>query len=122
VETKIFDREGFLERVFSDVDLARAVIQGFLEDMPRQIAALSAAVAQADSNLAGQQAHRIKGAAATAGGVALQQTAHVLELAGTAGNLKTLQELVPGLADQFENLRLALQEFLSSLKTPAQPT
>jgi CheY-like chemotaxis protein len=84
-EAVIFDRDGFLKRIMGDVDLARTLADAFLGDMPAQIEQLKTAIATGDIRLAGQQAHRIKGAASNVGGMALQGVASSMELAGKAG-------------------------------------
>ncbi len=109
-EAVIFDREGFLKRIMGDVDVARTLAKGFLEDMPAQIEQLKTAIATGDIRLAGQQAHRIKGAASNVGGVAVQGVASSMERAGKAGDLKTLGSLMPRLEEQFEALRESIKK------------
>jgi len=107
-EAVIFDRDGFLERIMEDMELARTVVDCFLGDMPSQISRLRTAIATGNSRLAGEQAHRIKGASSNVGGVALQGVASSMELAGKAGNLEALGSLLPQLEKQFEALKESL--------------
>ena len=109
-EAVIFDREGFLKRIMGDVDVARTLAEGFLEDMPAQIEQLKTAIATGDIRLAGQQAHRIKGAASNVGGVAVQGVASSMERAGKAADVKTLGSLMPRLEEQFEALRESIKK------------
>ena len=109
-EALIFDREGFLKRIMGDVDLARTLADAFLGDMPAQIEQLKTAISTGDIRLAGQQAHRIKGAASNVGGMALQGAASSMELASKAGDLKTLESLMPRLEEQFEVLRESIKK------------
>jgi CheY-like chemotaxis protein/HPt (histidine-containing phosphotransfer) domain-containing protein len=106
----VFDRDGFMSRIMGDVELARALTEGFLADIPAQIELLKAAVASGDGRLAGQLGHRIKGAAANMGGIGLQRLAHSMELAGKEGALKKLEALMPQVVEQFEFLRGALEK------------
>ncbi len=39
-EAPVFDKAGMMDRLMDDEDLARTVVDGFLEDIPRQIEAL----------------------------------------------------------------------------------
>ena len=110
VEDMIFDRNGFMNRIMGDVELARTLVDAFLADMPVQIDQLKAAIAAGDSTLAGKQAHRIKGAALNMGGIAFQQIAHSMELAGKVGDLKTLGTRMPQLEGQFENLKESIHK------------
>ena len=69
--TQIFHRTDFLERLMGDEQIAGAVIDGFLADMPVLIAELQTAVAAGNIPLSEQHAHRIKGAAANLSCIAL---------------------------------------------------
>ncbi len=106
----VFDREGFLNRAMNDPALARKVLDTFLADIPVQIDRLRDAVAAGDDSGAGSQAHRIKGASANVGGISLQRVAHAMEQAGKGGDRKSLQDLMPQLTEQFENLKEALRK------------
>jgi PAS domain S-box-containing protein len=110
-EAVIFDRDGFLKRIMGDVDLARTLADAFLGDMPAQIEQLKTAIATGDIRLAGQQAHRIKGAASNVGGMALQGVASSMELAGKAGgDSKMLESMMPRMEEQFEVLRESIKK------------
>jgi HPt (histidine-containing phosphotransfer) domain-containing protein len=78
--------------------------------MPTQIEKLGSAVAAGDSRVVEQQAHKIKDASASLGGMSLEQVAYGMELAGKAGDAKKLQELMSQLAKQFEILRAFLEK------------
>jgi HPt (histidine-containing phosphotransfer) domain-containing protein len=107
----IFDRDGFLKRIMGEVDLARELGDAFLVDMPAQIKQLKTAIATGDIRLAGQQAHRIKGAASNVGGMALQRVASSMERAAkTGGGSKMLESMMPRLEEQFEVLRESIKK------------
>jgi CheY-like chemotaxis protein/HPt (histidine-containing phosphotransfer) domain-containing protein len=108
-EEVIFDRDGFLERVMGDESLARKVMNAFLADMPIQIEKMKDAIGAGDSLLAGQQAHRIKGAAANLGGMALQGVAFSMERAGKVGDLEVLGTLLADLQNCFVEFKDALE-------------
>jgi two-component system sensor histidine kinase/response regulator len=109
-EAAIFDRDGFMNRVMNDAELAETITHAFLADMPTQIEKLAAAAADNDARQSEQHAHRIKGAAANLGAQALEQAAWAMEQAGTAGDVSKLQDLMPGVTRQFEILRAALEK------------
>ena len=104
----ILDRAGLLNRVMDDVDLAREVAAGFLGDLPDQIQNLKNLVAAGEAHLAGEQAHKIKGACATVGGAALSALAATLERAGKAGDLATIIARLPEVDAQFATLKEAM--------------
>ena len=102
---KVFDRAGLLDRAMGDEDLARQVVEAFIEDLPRQIAALEDALAQGDAPLVWRWAHTIKGAAANVGALALSKTAAEIEAAGKAKDLDQAAALFPKINDAFETLK-----------------
>jgi PAS domain S-box-containing protein len=105
----VYDRMAFLERMMDDEGLAETILKGFLEDIPKQIGTLKGHVEKGDAALAGAQAHKIKGAAANVGGLALSAVALEMEMAGKGKNLDKLKILRPKLEKAFDRLRQAVQ-------------
>ena len=89
-------------------ELARTVMTGFLEDIPRQIAALKGCLDAGDAAGVERLAHSIRGAAANVGGEALCMTVFAVETAGKAGDLATAKARMAEMETQFERLRLAM--------------
>ena len=104
-----FDRSAFLERLMGDEDLAMTIIAGFLEDLPKQIADLKAPIDRGDAETAGAQAHKIKGAAANVGGMAMSAMALEMENACKADDMETFSNLMPDLERQFARLKAAME-------------
>jgi HPt (histidine-containing phosphotransfer) domain-containing protein len=98
-----------MNRMMNDKELARAVIEGFLEDLPGQIKQLKSYAAAGDVQHVEQQAHKIKGASATVGGEALRAVAAALEQAGKAGDLAAVAARTAELDAQFTALKGAMQ-------------
>jgi len=106
----IFDRQGLMARLTDDDNLIRTIIEAFLKDIPKQISALKEYIDQGESEQAGLQAHKIKGAAANVGGVALSTVAFEVEKAGQAGRLDEIVAFMPELEEQFELLKAQMRE------------
>jgi HPt (histidine-containing phosphotransfer) domain-containing protein len=106
----VFDEEEFLKRLMGDRQLGDVVVSGFLEDIPQQIRTLKQRLGEGDASLVGRQAHTIKGAAATIGAHALREVAFGLEEAGKAGDLNGAAGLVSRLEEQFERLKIAMEQ------------
>jgi len=104
-----FDRELFMDRMAGDAELARAVVRGFLEDFPRQLAVLKDLVERGEARGAGEQAHKMKSAAANVGGESLRRTASRMEAAGKAGDLESLRASVPEMVERSKRLEEALR-------------
>ena len=109
-ELVVFDRAAFMNRMEDDADLARTVVDGFLEDMPGQITQLKNHLAVGDACLVEQQAHKIKGASAVVAGEALRAVAWAMEQAGKAGDLNAVGSRVSDLDEQFNALKEAIGE------------
>jgi PAS domain S-box-containing protein len=103
-----FDESALLERLLGDRSLAKIVIDGFLEDLTRQVAELSSYLSAGDLSAAERQAHRIKGAAATAGGDLLSATAGALEHTAKSGDLRSTKVQFSKLERHFSLTRDAM--------------
>ena len=104
----VFDRPALLSRLIGDEALLGEIVVGFLDNMPAQIETLKRHVAHGAADLAGGQAHSIKGAAANVGGMALSAVASDIERAGKIGRLEQVTALVPELERQFALLKEAM--------------
>ena len=93
-----------------DEDLARTISEGFLNDMPGQIARLKEYLKAGDAASAGRQAHTIKGAASNVGGEALRAVAFAMEKAGNAGDLGAVNARMDILEAAFDQLRREMDE------------
>jgi signal transduction histidine kinase/DNA-binding response OmpR family regulator/HPt (histidine-containing phosphotransfer) domain-containing protein len=107
----VFRRSELLDRLMGDSELAHALVEGFLEDIPVQISRLKGFVQAGDAASAARQAHTVKGAAANIGAAALQQIAGVLEETAGAGDLRGVEHGLPRLTAEFDKLKDALTEF-----------
>ncbi|MBN2530000.1 MAG: response regulator [Deltaproteobacteria bacterium] len=107
----VFDREALLERLMGDYDLYQAILAEYLKDMSVQLSELNQAVAKKDVVVAGQIAHRIKGASANVGGDALARIALAVEEAGEQKkDLQQVGRLLPEISREFEELKAAMQK------------
>lgn len=106
----VFDYSALLERLMDDKELARTVLQGFLEDIPRQIEALQGYLESGDAVGAERQAHTIKGASANVSGETLWALASELEQAGKAGDFDSVKMRMLELCKAFEQFKQAVEE------------
>jgi len=109
VQPDLFDRQALLHRLMRDKELLEAVIHGFLEDMPKQIAILDKFISQEQTAQAGTQGHKIKGASANIGSSVLQELAHAVEKAGKTDDLDKLIHLMPQLHSSFKDFERAME-------------
>jgi len=114
--TPVFDSAGMMDRLMGDSDLARIVVDGFLEDAPRLIATLRTALDAGDAVAAIRGAHTIRGASATVGGEALRAVAWEMEKAGVAGDLAAVAARLPELESELARLREAMDRFSAEIR------
>ncbi|GAB4353575.1 MAG: hypothetical protein Kow006_18790 [Gammaproteobacteria bacterium] len=108
----VFDLEGVTRRLMGDTDLVRSIAEAFKEDAPRQLAQLEAHLANGALDDAAAQSHKLKGAAANVGGVALSATASRIELAARQGDRATLEAELALLGRQLSELLKAMETLL----------
>ncbi|MCX5814474.1 MAG: PAS domain S-box protein [Proteobacteria bacterium] len=109
----IFDKAGMMARLMDDENLARKVVKGFLDDLPRQIAALKEYLKAGDVVQAERQAHTIKGASANVGGEALRAIAFEMEKVAKVGGLESVTARLPELDSRFALLKEAMNKFIN---------
>ncbi|MBI4763225.1 MAG: response regulator [Deltaproteobacteria bacterium] len=108
-EVSVFDKAEMMTRLMDDEELARTVVEGFLDDIPRQIEVLKGYLKKGDVASAERQAHSIKGASANVGGEALRAVAFGMEKAGKTGDLESITARLPELETQFAQLKAAME-------------
>ena len=106
----VFDSEALMRRVLGDGDLARAVVNAFLEDLPRQTQRLRTALEGGEYEQVARLAHTLKGAAANISGNSLRAVALDLEKAARSCDSARLHSLLPVLESQGLLLRSTLEQ------------
>ncbi|HEX7651931.1 MAG TPA: ATP-binding protein, partial [Verrucomicrobiae bacterium] len=104
----VFDRADLMNRMLDDIELAALTAQAFNEDLPKQLASITAAYAAKDARAVAAAAHRLKGAAGTMGGLAIHELLNGLEQAGKANDWSTIDLL----AKEIEPAAQALAQVL----------
>jgi HPt (histidine-containing phosphotransfer) domain-containing protein len=106
-----FDADDLMERLMGNRPLAIRVAETFVNNMPRELLALSTAIGNSDGEAIVIAAHSIKGAAANAAGTGLANLAAQLESLGRAGDFASAAEVLPGLHAEFQALKPAIDRF-----------
>jgi CheY-like chemotaxis protein/HPt (histidine-containing phosphotransfer) domain-containing protein len=104
-EVPVFDKANMMIRLMDDENLVQVVVEGFLEDLPRQIEALRGYIETGDRSGVERQAHTIRGASANVGGERLRAVAFEMEYAAKAGNLEYIAAHLSDLDAQFDLLK-----------------
>jgi CheY-like chemotaxis protein len=98
----VFDEESLVERLMGDRELARTLSRGFLQDTPRQLAALASHIGAGDAAGAERLAHDLKGAAASVSFAALKQAAAEMEMAIQSRDPAAMSARLTALDRQFQ--------------------
>jgi HPt (histidine-containing phosphotransfer) domain-containing protein len=107
----VFDRAALMERLMEDEELARTILEGFLDDIPPRIEEIRASLEQSKGEALRRQVHAIKGAAGNVGGMALRQAAIEVEEAAAVEDLDRLPPLVSKMEGRFRALREIIVQF-----------
>jgi CheY-like chemotaxis protein/HPt (histidine-containing phosphotransfer) domain-containing protein len=108
VNLSVFDQASLLTPLEGDRAAAAMVVGAFLDDMPRQMGVLESFVKIGDGPGVARQAHVIRNAAATVGGIAVKAVALKLEQAAKAGDLASAKPLLVELQCCLEDLKVAM--------------
>ena len=106
----IFDREGLINRMMHEEELVRVVIEGFLEDIPKQIAVLKGFVESGNTSMVALRAHTIKGASANVGGERLRAVAGEMERLAEGENPTSMKKQMLEMEKEFNVLKQAMEE------------
>ncbi len=107
-DEQVFDRQGLINRMMGDQEMAKQVVEMFLENMPKQLASLKTILETGKNEDARILIHSIRGAAASMAGDALRLVAYELEQAGKTGNMAGILAGLPRLEAEFKRLKLAM--------------
>jgi HPt (histidine-containing phosphotransfer) domain-containing protein len=110
-DSKLFDREEFVERLMGDEDLAKGILMVFIQDMASQIVLLAQALAAGDIKALRMTSHSVKGAAASVGGREMQEKARELEASAANGDLVAASAVLPELVSSFDRTRPLMERF-----------
>ena len=107
---EVFRWSELLDRLMGDTELAHAIVEGFIADIPGQISKLKGFVQSGDALAATRQAHTIKGASANIGAAALREAAYELEEMGNGKDMAGVAKGLPRLEAEFERLKEVLMD------------
>jgi signal transduction histidine kinase/DNA-binding response OmpR family regulator/HPt (histidine-containing phosphotransfer) domain-containing protein len=116
----LFNRGELMNRLGGDADLLADVIQIFLDDCPKRLAAIKNAVDLRDAELIRTTAHALKGAAGTLSATAVFDAAQALERLGTEGRLEPAEAAWRILATEASNLMDIFRQ-MDAAKTAEAP-
>jgi signal transduction histidine kinase/DNA-binding response OmpR family regulator/HPt (histidine-containing phosphotransfer) domain-containing protein len=109
--TAIIDKDAFMERLGGDEELRDDVIRAFIDDCPRRLAAIKAAVDRRDPELIRTTAHALKGAAGNLAATGLFEAAAILERVGAESRMSAAEPAWRRLSSEAAEVLDALVKF-----------
>lgn len=114
IKLPVFDYADFLERIDGDVDLLKEVIEIFIEDTPRLLADLFAAIRRGDADAVERAAHTLKGATANISAKRLHALSRQVQQAVKNEGVDSLEPWINKFAEDFAQLTRELKKYLAS--------
>lgn len=111
-----FDLAGLRERLDNDAELVAELVTLFIDDAPKQIAALRAAVESADAGGIERAGHALKGAAAVMFAAPLAEAARRLEFIGRDKNLAESRQAFAALEREWAALKPQLDPLCTEVQ------
>ena len=105
----VLNQASLFDRLLGDSDLVKAVVQTFLQEIPKQLEDLKSSLAVGDAKTSERLAHSIKGACANLSGEAMRDHAKQIEQACQRADLLRGQELFSALQQEFLKLANELE-------------
>jgi len=102
----------FIDDISGDKDLARLVLQAFVEDLPVNLKALEQAFNASDSDMLRTAAHKLKGSCASIYAKDLQDAAYRVEQLAIAGQLADAQQSYASLLSKSGVLLERLKQYI----------
>jgi len=107
----IFDEDGFLRRLMGDREIAKLILDNFVENFPQQIESLKESISKSDIAKVKRLSHSIKGSSGNLGAMRLQAAAAEIESACAGEDLNTAAMQLPKLSEQFQQFREVATHF-----------
>jgi len=101
----IFQEKEMLERLQHDTEVARVIIENFIDDIPQQFSRIKDSLREGSAEDVHLKAHAIKGAALMIGGNRLSRAAQKVEMAAKSGDLHEAGRFFPDMEAQFSALK-----------------
>jgi len=110
---EVFDRRQAMDATCGDPELLREIVGIFLEDCPRMVGELRAAIAAANGDASRRAAHTLKGSVSVLGANALAAAAKDVEHLARAGDMAGAAAAVARVEEEVNRLLPVLEELVA---------
>ncbi|MFQ5515831.1 MAG: Hpt domain-containing protein [Myxococcota bacterium] len=112
LKTAVLDRDDFLQRVEGDMELARDLVELFLEDLPERMSDLRQALAGSNLELVHERAHSLKGSIANFSAHPAFEAARDLDELARSGIREGLDEAFARLENELQRAQRELKNLV----------
>lgn len=98
----VFNKEAFYAHLGGDIELGAEILAVYLEDAPKRVQSLIAALGDGDQGGTIKYAHALKGISATIRAERISLLAEGAERAARSGDLASVEAAVPDIKDELE--------------------
>jgi len=109
---EVFGWDAFFSRTMNDMELARKVLDGFLERIPGQMERLNSSIETANIRQARMEAHSIKGIVGMFSAKAVFSLAGAIESAADSQDMEKIKALIPDFEREVARLNEAIRQEL----------
>jgi HPt (histidine-containing phosphotransfer) domain-containing protein len=110
IDTQVL--ESLLDMLEGDQEVLAEIINCYLMESPKIIAAIQTSINEGDADNLGKTAHNLKSSSASLGAMGIHQLCLELELKGKNGNLAGSLELMSQLINEYAQVEIALNKIL----------
>ena len=110
-QDEIWDKEGFMKRIRNNEEIARTLVNMFLEEMPEVIESLYLAIAERNFADVAAYAHKMNGTMKNIGGISSSKIVAKIEEMAKAGDINQLNEMQPQLSSEFDKFMTLLNQY-----------
>ena len=110
IDTQVL--ESLLDMLEGDQEVLVKIINCYLVESPKIVAAIQIAVTNEDADTLDKKAHSLKSSSASLGAMNLNQLCLELESKGKSGNLEGVVELVSQLVNEYAQVEIAFKKIV----------
>ncbi|WDE03024.1 response regulator [Thalassomonas viridans] len=110
-QDEIWDKKGFMKRIRHNEEIARTLVDMFLEEMPEVIESLYLAIAEKNFADVASFAHKMNGTMKNIGGISSSKIVAKIEEVAKAGDINQLNEMQPQLSSEFDKFMTVLNQY-----------
>lgn len=108
MEDKLFDIDGLLKRTMNDREIAKEILECFLEEAPTLINDICSGVKDIDYIFTREKSHELKGSCASVGAIKLQSISSQIQVGSESEDLEQITLLIDQLRICYDRTKISI--------------